>query len=81
MPPAAPLSLDARDVFFLSPVLVLTFWGLLVLLTDLVLARRLAPEDRRRAIGWLARAGAVAATPASPCHPGCPTGNRGWRSR
>ncbi len=31
MPTNAPLTVDLRDVFFLSPHLVLTFWGLLVL--------------------------------------------------
>src|SRR5215831_782846 len=35
----------------------------------------------REPAGWLLWAGAVASTPASPCHPGCPTGNKGWRSR
>jgi NADH-quinone oxidoreductase subunit N len=59
MPTTTPLSLDVRDVFFLSPVLVLTAWGLFVLLADLVLARRLPPEGRRLAIGRLALIGAA----------------------
>ena len=46
-----------RDVFFIAPEIVLTVWGLLVLLVDLGLARRLNPADRRRTVGWLALAG------------------------
>ncbi len=46
-----------RDVFFLAPEIVLTVWGLVVLLVDLGLARRLTPAVRRRTIGLLALAG------------------------
>ena len=46
-----------RDVFFLAPEIVLTVWGLVVLLVDLGLARRLSPAARRRTIGWLSLAG------------------------
>ncbi len=51
------MTLDFRDVFFLAPEIVLTVWGLVVLLVDLGLARRLTPTARRRTIGWLALAG------------------------
>jgi NADH-quinone oxidoreductase subunit N len=57
MPTPAPPTLDFRDVFFLAPQIVLTVWGLLVLLVDLGLARRMSPADRRRTIGWLSLAG------------------------
>jgi NADH-quinone oxidoreductase subunit N len=57
MPTSAPLPLDFRDVFFLGPEIVLTTWGLLVLLVDLSLARRLSSAARRRTIGWLSLAG------------------------
>jgi NADH-quinone oxidoreductase subunit N len=53
MPTNAPMTVDFRDVFYLSPQIVLTCWGLLVLLVDLGLAKRSSPEARRRAIGWL----------------------------
>ena len=46
-----------RDVFFIAPEIVLTVWGLVVLLVDLGLARRLNPTDRRRTVGWLALVG------------------------
>jgi NADH-quinone oxidoreductase subunit N len=45
------------DVFFIAPEIVLTVWGLVVLLVDLGVARRLTPAVRRRTIGWLALAG------------------------
>ncbi|MGP0066560.1 MAG: NADH-quinone oxidoreductase subunit N [Isosphaeraceae bacterium] len=61
MPTNAPLTVDFRDVFYLSPQIVLTFWGLLVLLVDLSLAKRLNPEARRRAIGWLSLSGVAVA--------------------
>src|SRR5436309_3448138 len=57
MPTNAPLTLDFRDVFFLGPEIVLTVWGLLVLLVDLGLARRLSSAARRRTIGRLSLAG------------------------
>jgi NADH-quinone oxidoreductase subunit N len=46
-----------HDVFFIAPEIVLTVWGLVVLLVDLGVARRLTPAVRRRTIGWLALAG------------------------
>jgi len=45
------------DVFFLAPEIVLTAWGLLILLVDLGLARRLNAEARRRTVGRLALVG------------------------
>ncbi len=51
------MSPTLRDVFFLSPEIVLTVWGLVVLLVDLGLARRLDPAQRRRRIGWLSLMG------------------------
>jgi NADH-quinone oxidoreductase subunit N len=46
-----------RDVFFIAPEIVLTVWGLLVLLVDLGLSRRLTSSSRRRTVGWLSLAG------------------------
>jgi NADH-quinone oxidoreductase subunit N len=46
-----------RDVFFIAPEIVLTVWGLLVLLVDLSLARKLSPEARRYRIGMLSLLG------------------------
>jgi NADH-quinone oxidoreductase subunit N len=54
MPTTTP---DLKDVFFLLPHIVLTAWGLLVLLVDLALARRMTPTARRDVIGWLSLAG------------------------
>ena len=46
--------LDFRDVFFLAPEIVLTVWGLLVLLVDLGLAPRqdAPPSGDGRSAGW-----------------------------
>ncbi len=51
------MSLDFRDVFYLAPVLVLTAWGLLIVLVDVFLARRLSLTARRQSVGLLALAG------------------------
>jgi NADH-quinone oxidoreductase subunit N len=51
------MTFDTHDVFFIAPEIVLTVWGLVILLVDLGLARRLTPEARRRTVGWLALAG------------------------
>jgi NADH-quinone oxidoreductase subunit N len=56
---------NLRDVFFLAPHIVLTVWGLVVLLVDLALASRQAPAVRRRTIGVLALAGAGVALAAA----------------
>ena len=61
MPTNASLTVDIRDVFYMSPQIVLAFWGLLVLLVDLSLAKRMSPEKRRRSIGWLSLVGVAVA--------------------
>jgi NADH-quinone oxidoreductase subunit N len=48
---------DIRDVFFLAPHIVLTVWGLVVLLVDLAWARRSSPTARRVATGRLSLVG------------------------
>jgi NADH-quinone oxidoreductase subunit N len=48
---------DFRDVFFLAPHIVLTVWGLLVLLVDLAVARRWSTDARRQTLGSLSLAG------------------------
>jgi NADH-quinone oxidoreductase subunit N len=60
MEPALP-TVDFRDFWYLAPAIVLSAWGLLVLITDLALARRLSPAARRVAIGRLALAGVIVA--------------------
>jgi NADH-quinone oxidoreductase subunit N len=50
-----------RDVFFVSPVIVLTVWGLVVLLVDLSLAKRVDAAERRRRVGWLSLMGVALA--------------------
>ena len=52
-----PSLLDFRDFWFLAPVILLAGWGMVVLLTDLALARRLSPAARRTTVGWLALGG------------------------
>ena len=47
------MKLDFRDVFFLAPALVLTAWGLLVLLVDVFVARRMSLTARRQSVGVL----------------------------
>jgi len=51
------MSLNFYDAFFLAPEIVLTVWGLVVLLVDVSLARRLSPAVRRWQIGWLSLIG------------------------
>lgn len=57
MPISGPNTLDYRDFFFVAPEMVLAVWGLVVLLLDLGLARRLAAETRRLVVGKVALAG------------------------
>ncbi len=57
MPTHTPPTVNLHDVFYLSPVIVLTVWGLLVLLVDLGLAKRLSSAARRLVIGRLALVG------------------------
>ncbi len=60
MDPNLP-AVDFRDFWYLAPAIVLSAWGLVVLLADLAVARRMTPEKRRTAIGWLALGGVVLA--------------------
>ncbi|QEH33424.1 NADH-quinone oxidoreductase subunit N [Aquisphaera giovannonii] len=60
MEPSLP-TIDFRDFWFLSPAIVLSAWGLVVLMVDLVLARRLSADARRERVGWLAMAGVLLA--------------------
>src|SRR5271157_20800 len=46
-------NVDFRDFWHLAPAIVLSVWGLVVLLADLALAGRMSAPARRRAIGWL----------------------------
>lgn len=62
MDPNLP-AVDFRDFWYLAPAIVLSAWGLVVLLADLAVARRMTPEKRRTAIGWLALGGVVLASP------------------
>jgi NADH-quinone oxidoreductase subunit N len=55
------MTFDTRDLFFVAPEIVLTAWGLIVLLADLAFAHRLAPAARRQAIGWLSLVGVAVA--------------------
>ena len=60
MDPNLPL-VDFRDFWFLAPAIVLSAWGLVVLMTDLALARRMSSDARRRTIGWLSLGGVALA--------------------
>jgi NADH-quinone oxidoreductase subunit N len=51
------MSFNLRDIFYLCPEIVLTVWGLVVLVVDVGFTRRLNPEIRRWRIGWLSLAG------------------------
>src|SRR3954451_23127621 len=56
MDPTLP-TIDFRDFWFLTPAMVLALWGMVVLLVDLGLARRMSPTRRRMVVGWLGPAG------------------------
>ena len=45
------------QIFFLSPEIILTVWGLLVVLVDLGIGRSMSPEARRHRLGALSLAG------------------------
>ncbi len=60
MDPNLP-SVDFRDFWQLAPAIVLSVWGLVVLLADLALAGRISGTDRRRTIGWLTLVGVALA--------------------
>jgi NADH-quinone oxidoreductase subunit N len=51
-------TINFGDLYFIAPEIVLAAWGLLVVLVDLALARRLSPTERRRTTGYLAMFGA-----------------------
>jgi NADH-quinone oxidoreductase subunit N len=57
------LAINLKDLtyqlYFVAPEIVLAVWGLLVVLVDLALARRLSPIQRRRTTGYLALAGGM----------------------
>jgi NADH-quinone oxidoreductase subunit N len=55
----AALTVNAHDVYYVAPEIVLAAWGLVVVLVDLALARRLSPSQRRRTTGYLALLGAA----------------------
>ncbi len=48
---------NTYDIFFVAPEIVLTVWGLLVVLVDVGLARSMSPEARRQRIGRLSLLG------------------------
>jgi NADH-quinone oxidoreductase subunit N len=54
-------SVDFRDFWYLAPATVLSAWGLVVLITDLVLARKRPAAARRHTIGLLALGGVALA--------------------
>ena len=54
-------NVDPLDFWYLAPAIVLSVWGLVVLLADLALAGRMSAPARRRAIGWLTLAGVALA--------------------
>ena len=54
-------NVDLLDFWHLAPAIVLSVWGLVVLLADLALAGRMSAPARRRAIGWLTLAGVALA--------------------
>ncbi|APW60442.1 NADH-quinone oxidoreductase subunit N [Paludisphaera borealis] len=56
MPPTVP-TIDFRDFWHIAPAVVLAAWGLVVLIADLVLARRMSVDARRRSIGLLSLVG------------------------
>ncbi len=61
------MTLDFRDVFYVAPAIVLTAWGLLVLLVDVFLARRLSLSARRQSVGVLSLIGVGVALISRDC--------------
>jgi NADH-quinone oxidoreductase subunit N len=53
MQPIADQTLNFPDFFVLAPEIVLSVWGLLVLMADLSLFRGASSTRRRQALGWL----------------------------
>ena len=61
--PIAPLPLapDARDLIHLGPEVVLSVWGLLVLVIDIAALRRVASERRAKTLGLISLVGVLLA--------------------
>jgi NADH-quinone oxidoreductase subunit N len=57
MPPVDVMDVLKKDIFFIAPEIVLMVWGLLVVLVDVGLARKLTPDARRYRIGMLSLLG------------------------
>jgi NADH-quinone oxidoreductase subunit N len=61
MPTNALPTPDIKDAFFLAPHILLTVWGLVVLIADLIKARRMSPADRQHATARLSLIGVAIA--------------------
>lgn len=65
MPPVTaelpPVTVAARDFLYIAPEILLTGWGLVLLLVDLVLLRRSTEVNRRRVLGKLGLVGIATA--------------------
>ncbi len=61
MPTAAPLSPTALDLIHLGPEVVLSFWGLLVLVVDFAGLRHLASDRRAKTLGTVTLVGVLLA--------------------
>ena len=57
MPPVDVMDVLKKDIFFIAPEIVLMVWGLLVVLVDVGLARKMSPDARRYRIGMLSLLG------------------------
>ena len=61
MPIATPLSPSARDLIHIGPAVVLSFWGLLVLVVDLAGLRRTVADRRGKILGTVTLVGVLLA--------------------
>jgi NADH-quinone oxidoreductase subunit N len=61
MPPTAVPTVSFADFTYIGPEIVLTAWGLLVLIADFALFRRATSGTRRTALGSLSLAGVLSA--------------------
>jgi NADH-quinone oxidoreductase subunit N len=57
----SPLSPDLHELLFLAPEILLSVWGLVVLLADVAFLRRATGDRRRYVLGMLALVGAAGA--------------------
>jgi NADH-quinone oxidoreductase subunit N len=64
-PTYTQLTIDYRDFFYVAPEIILAFWGLFILLLDVILARRMSPDARRKTVGTAALAGIAIAAAAA----------------